>query len=495
MGGTPFSRVKFNARETALSSDEVRAERLMLRELQNVMALGSADENGTPFSCALSALSLASAAGFTMTLADGDAFFYYPTDPGLTVDDSAFQVLRWRAVAALTFATPDATNPRIDLVVAQPASVDADLVSRNILLDPVARTISAQNVFKTTNPAATITVVTGTPGATPAPPAVPAGKVALFEVWVPAAAASSATFSPVQRLFRRAGYPWSIASGLVSGLNPTWDLNVDFSTTASTLTINGIVHKVVIDGEVVSFVRLTSMPVSQDSTANPFGSVTGASDRPYYLYAVGGRHSPQGTFSGGTFSPVAVVESTVAPDLDNYGRPSAPITTPRGGTTQLGAVYVGLGFVVGGGTTRRRACVMDGDMTFMVGSDIGGVLAVTKTGAGIEALGTLGSRPSVSQKVYGRLLLTSAAISSLVLLADRGDGSGAYPNASATLTYASPRVRSAVAAVSAEGNVTFQFNPANPKIWFGGSSLATSDSIGFNAAGYDHRVTRLAAQV
>lgn len=496
MGGTPFSRVKFNARETALTSDQVRAERLASRELQNVLAMDGADENGVPFSCALSALNLVSTAGFTMTLADGDALFYYPTDPGLTVDDSPFEVLRWRSVPALTFATPDATNPRIDLVVAQPGSTDVDLVSRNILVDPVARTIAANNVFKTTNPTATITVVTGTPGATPAPPAVPAGKAALYEVYVPAAAGSSATFSPVQRLWRRAAFPYSIASGLIAGFSLVWDLSVDFSTTSAIMQVNGIVHKVVIDGEVLSFARLLPLPVTQDSTANPFGVAAGASDKPYYVYAVGGRHSPQGTFSSGVFSPVAIVESTVPPDLDSYGRPSSPITPPRGAATQFGAVYIGLGFVVNS-STRRRACIMDGDMTHIIGADFGGILALTKTGTGIEALGTgvLGSKPSVSQRVRGRISLVAAAAGAHVaLLNDRGDGGGAFPNAASVLTYVTPRARTQVAAQLGDAVGDFIFNPFNPKIWIGGSSLATSDSISFVATGYDHRVVRLVAQ-
>jgi len=34
--------------------------------------------------------------------------------------------------------------------------VDSDLESRNVLLDPVARTVAPQNVFKTSDPTATL---------------------------------------------------------------------------------------------------------------------------------------------------------------------------------------------------------------------------------------------------------------------------------------------------------------------------------------------------
>ncbi len=67
MGGVPFSRVKFNAREIALSSDQIRGEALADRELQNVLGWGSADAAGTMFSCLLRPMSLTAVpATFTM---------------------------------------------------------------------------------------------------------------------------------------------------------------------------------------------------------------------------------------------------------------------------------------------------------------------------------------------------------------------------------------------------------------------------------------------
>ncbi len=90
------------------------------------------------------------------------------------------------------------------------------------------------------------------------------------------------------------------------------------------------------------------MGVFADASNNPFGSSAGASDKPYYIFAVGGRHAPQGAFGGGPgFGvPFALVESLTPPNMGT-GKPTSAITTPRGTTTIDGAVYCGLGFVVG----------------------------------------------------------------------------------------------------------------------------------------------------
>lgn len=487
MGGSSFSVEKFNAREIALSSDENRAQKLLSRDVQNVLAMGSADPLGTPFSCMLSVLSLTFTSGFQMQLADGDALFYFPTDPSLTADDSAFEVVRWRSVAPLAFATPDATNARIDLVVATPGMVDADLVSRNILVDAVARTISAQNVNKTTNPSAAISVVTGTPAATPLPPAVPAGKVALYEVLVPAAAPSAATFGPSARLFRRAPFPWSTASAILSGCRLTWDLTVNPATTPSGLTMGGPTSRVIIDGEVIDCSALFDVPVFQDSTANPFGVAAGASDKPYYIYVVGGRHCPQGTAITGGMIPVAVIESTVAPN--NLGQPFSPITTPRGTTTVSGALYIGIGFVRAG-TTLRHACVMGPELTYVVGS--AEAMSLTKTIGGTELLGVPGSKPNVSTRAVVSIGLSAAgATADAALAVDRGDGGGVSPSVGAF----DPK-NATVVVRNGSGGLNFAtgtiiFAPGNASIWQTGNGLAAADVITCNIQAYDHGVVKL----
>lgn len=491
MGGAGFSREKFNAREIALSSDEIRAQQLWSRDLQNLLAMGSADAGGTPFSCALSAIGVASlvfTSGFQMALADGDALFYNPTDPSLTTDDSPMEVLRWRSVAPLSFATPDGANPRIDLVVAQPAMVDGDLTSRNILVDPGARTISAQNVFKSSNPTSTISVVTGTPGASPLPPAVPSGKCALFEVLVPAAAPSAATFGPSPRLFRRAPFPWSSGNAILNGCRLTWDLTVNPATTSSPIVMGGPSSRVVIDGEVIDCSALFGVAVTQDSANNPFASAAPVgNDRPYYIYVVGGRHAPQGTAVTGGMIPVAVVESTVAPN--NLGTPFSAITTPRGTTTQLGAVYIGIGFVRQN-TTFRHACVMGPEMTRIVGS--AEALSLTKAGTGTELVGVPASKPNVSTRAllsFG--LLAASTTASIRLSIDRGDGGGVAPSVGAFDTKNGTCVLKNNSSGLNFGTGLFDFAPGNASIWQEGAGLAAADVVTVNVQAYDHGVVKL----
>lgn len=491
MGGSGISRVKENAREIALSSDADRAEALASRELQNILGFGSADAGGAPFSALLRPLSLtAIAATFTMTMGDGDAFAYLPSDPSLTVDDSPYEIVRWRSIGPLTFANPNGSNPRIDLVVATPAMADADLASRTILLDAVARTIAAQNVFKTTNPSATIAVVTGTAGATPAPPAVPTGAIALAEVYVPAAVSDATSFFVIPRSFRRTHFPWSTASGIMSGGELRWNLNVDASVASSTLTMNGVTHRLLIDGELVEWSTLDAITAIPDTANNPFGSAPG-SDTPYYVYAVGGRHLPQGTKTTLGFSPVAVIESLTPPDLLTYGRPTASLATPRGTAPAAACVYLGIGYVQAG-TTNRKPCIMDDDMVYIVGADSGPVSASFSSGSP-HILGTLPSRPAFSRKVYGLILLAAANANAEVHLhPDRGDGAGPSPTSvgSGALNVA-PVVKSQVANTS-KGNGLVFLNPANGTIWMAGNNVAGGDSVSFVPQAYEHRVCRIA---
>jgi hypothetical protein len=433
-----------------------------------------------------------------MTLAAAQAFFYNPTDGSLTVDDSPYEVVRWPS-QPLTFANPSG-QPRIDLVVATPAMVDADSQPRNVLVDPVARTVTPQNVFKTTNPQATLAVVTGTPGATPLPPATPAGAVALFEVYVPVSAADSTAFGVVPRIFRRAPYPWSTMNGVISGRKLTWDLTADPTTTSSTLsapsTLGASPFEVLIDGEVITSGGPTSTVagiVSQDAgAANPFASAAPATfDKPFYVYAVGGRHCPQGNFTGGAFCPLAFVESTVPPD--RRGKPTSSITTPRGSTTTSdgrGAVLVGIGFVVAN-TTFRRGCIMTDDMVLFGSDPATNKLTVTRTGAAADSLGAPPA-PAISSKVSGLLSYHSATPgSSIVIMPDNGAGavSAAF---SVGTGLASVGPTSTGTAASVDENVVLPASPGQA-LWVMGGVSGDITILYIN--GYAHEVRRVAGIV
>lgn len=386
-----FSEVLQNVREEFLSTDFVRAQQLTQTQALNVLR-DDARTNDTTNAAFLNVSAgarvsgcslvptLSSTSGFAMALSAGQALVDDGSSDDLNLDTSSTKVYRW-AAATVTFGTPDASNPRIDLVVVTGASVNTDVQSRNILLNPTTRQVAPQSVPKTSNPAGVVSVVAGTAAGTPVPPAVPAGSIALFEVLIPAAAGDSSSFEPSRRINRRIEFPLSSYHGILQNCVPQWT-QVDESTTTSAISLpTGIVHKVVIDGEVITFgggntvvgggVVLPLIVRDANATYDPFGAAAPAGyDLPYYIYACGGRHLPQGaqsTQSG--FGPIVLVESLVEPD--STGRPSLNVQTPRGNTV-AGAVLIACGWVVKN-STKRKGVTMAGNWVYPNGSQYGGL--------------------------------------------------------------------------------------------------------------------------
>jgi hypothetical protein len=340
----PFKLVDFTAREEILAGDLVRMQKLGHKALQDELLNAGIDSTGT-FIASFSAVPTVAASGsFNETIGVGEALTFDAS--GVTADDSSLHVLQWPQ-QDLTFANPDPTNPRIDLIVALPAQVDGDVQSRNVLVDPVLRTVNPANVAKTNSPTATLSVVTGTPGATPAPPAVPAGKVAFFEVYVPAAAASSANFVVIPRLFRRAPYPFTGTNGVSPRLAESGIFRgCTISYSGTTPSVSSSNNVVLIDGELIEFG--SGANVVNDSLNDPTAvAAPGGNDKPFYFWLVGGRNLPS---AGGTsnVNPVELIASLTAPDTVT-GRPPTPLGASRGTTSS--ACYIGVGFIRKGTTT------------------------------------------------------------------------------------------------------------------------------------------------
>jgi hypothetical protein len=391
--GTPLSSEIFNAREEMLTSDLNRLQALASREVQDIAGQeNSSDDSraggdmqngvGVPIDAAEILPSVAYPGGFVLTLQYGSG---YLTDFGVgnfgdAANGSPYTVVRW-AQQDLAFTTPDAGLPRIDLVVATPATVPTDSAARFILVDPVARAVAPANVYKTSNPLASVQVIAGTPNAQPTSPAVPAGALALFEVYVPAGAANATLFKLARRLWRRSVGVMATYHGILRNCVPTWNL-ADETAASAELVILGATHvgdaarinRVIIDGEMISFGLLdgsgaTLPTVVSDAGANsPFAAAAPAtSDKVYYLYLCGGRNLPQARrATTGELQPVVLVESLVPPNPD--GRPSDVITTRRG-TTQDGALYIGCGYIVAG-STRRKGCSVQGDWIYPLSGQV-----------------------------------------------------------------------------------------------------------------------------
>jgi hypothetical protein len=379
-----FSIVIENAREEVLSSDLVRMETVsqtqILDQARDEARSDDAADYATDFGStkgnrpgpgATLLPTLVASGAFQMTLGQFQILLDDGvTGSGLNNEVSSYKVFRYGG-GTVTFAAPDPTNPRIDVVVMTDGTVDTDLQSRNILLDPIARTVAAQIVPKRKDPQCTIQVITGTPSGTvyPGPVAPPpgVGQVTLFEVLIPAAALSSAEFATSRQVFRRVENYGSTSHGILQGCWIGYTGGIGFQTP---LPPRGRpVNKVIIDGEIIAFhgggpVFSGPFPLCvEDTLADPFGSAAPATqDRPFYYYACGGRHLQQGrTGSPGgstlTLEPVCVVRSLTPPDAQ--GRPTGNIQTPRGPTI-AGALYIGVGWT-SAGSSSIKACAYSGD--------------------------------------------------------------------------------------------------------------------------------------
>lgn len=495
----------WNAREQLLSADLMRAQFLSSRDDQNWQASWSRSIDatasppahasdllggtGTPISGLNLVPTLTAPSGFGFTVGAGEGFVYNSGLAGLTSDDSPYLVVRWTS-AGVTHATPDSTNPRIDIIIATPAMVPTDSQSRTVLVDPVSRAVTAESLNKTNNPAATLSVVTGTPASSPAVPALPAGALPLFYVYVPPASGSAAAFSSCRASYRRTPYPFSAMSGVVSGMGLLWDLSQGPGGTAG-MFCKGF-HRVLIDGELaefwMDFDSTVTGNVVADTANSPFASAAPAAwYKAYYIYAVGGRHNPMPCYNGGlaqpTLSPVTIVESMTPPTVAT-GKPSANMTVNGKTVIPDGATYIGLGFVVTN-TTFRAPCLMTEDMTYFGTSTLDNLLQLTKAGTGVETLGTPQGYPTISNRARVALSLsTGSAVSSVQLVPDTGGGAASSMFATGGFLGATAITGSSLSDSNIGDAVWTQGEP--PKQWVSGGHAADVVDLVFRA--YNHRV-------
>ena len=422
---------------------------------------------GSPVSGLDVVATFAAATGFHVTIGAGSGHLY--TSVGIHPGESFYREIWWGSTTLL-HSNPDPTNPRIDAITVTPAA------------------------FGT---ASTIAVVTGTAAATPMPPALASGSGVLFYVMVPAAGADATTFRACRGLGRRVGYPWSGMSAIVAGCALSWNYVADPTTTDAGLLVgvadqtgtNIAVNRLLIDGEAIEWVGglQAGFGIVADSTANPFASPASASfDRPYYVYACGGRHNPLPSIDfTGHFNPITVCESTVAPN-PKTGKPTGNLTVNGVTVTPDGAVYLGLGFVVAN-TTLRRGCVMDGEMTYAFNPL--GFLGFTVVASGHNDMGTFtgNCQPAISTK-----MLLSAAFSNSVA---SGSACAVFLNnfpGSSSIAGSGIRGYCPASGSEAFNYVPVSFTPRNgAEIW--AQLNSGGGTIQVYAMGFNHRVKRLIA--
>jgi hypothetical protein len=125
------------------------------------------------------------ASGLTATIPAGYGIYY-----DTTATDEFGLVYRPIVVPVATTQAIDAhhaTNRRYDLISLAPATDDDQSATRNVK-NPSTLVVSSTNVDKRRRLYYTLTYTAGTPAATPADPATPAGHIAIARIRVPAAA-------------------------------------------------------------------------------------------------------------------------------------------------------------------------------------------------------------------------------------------------------------------------------------------------------------------
>jgi hypothetical protein len=324
-----------------------------------------------------------------LTLSTGTVNFTVGAGSGYAVVGAVdFKLFTWASTAKTLTAT--AGSARIDLILANTA----------------------------TEPAI-IEVLNGTASGTPQPPAVPAGKVALFEVFVPSSTSVVEGAYWYRRLNRRLSFPYSQMWGVLHGLNPAWSTAT--ATADASYAISEELNAAVIDGELIQGYGLVG---EFNDSINPPTNTSGSALKPFYIYAVGGFHNPMSAEDTRNYispSPaaLAIVFSTTPPDAAQ-GCASAAMNISslgaRGAISKLGAVYIGVGYTRNAsGTTRKVSVAYDGDWVFgrgecfarVTGNIGGGTLAVGPTPQAVTITIPTAQSPRTATAVFTAVVVDS----------------------------------------------------------------------------------------
>jgi hypothetical protein len=292
---------------------------------------GVASRESTAQNGVLAGLKVSISAGLTLAIANGEAMIY---DSAALAPDSLYRIARVDGTVAglpnprtVTLSAADATNPRIDAITVSPAtgSMAGESIAVQIK-DAITRLVASQTKTVRTRPSATLNVVTGTPGATPAAPATPAGQILLAYAYVPALAVTP-TFISDERTFLT---PSNLKNmhGVGQGCALKWASNTTLTVRAGTLWLQGEPLKNTADATFTWTNRLT--------TETNVGTAAGWR----YVYAYR-KHSVQAAAGS---APFDVIVSLTAPSAD--GTPSAAFTAatannPLGAGLQAECIFLG----------------------------------------------------------------------------------------------------------------------------------------------------------
>jgi hypothetical protein len=348
-----FSTVLINMFEQALSSDVNRIQSLANREFQNILKNAwecSATRNDiltaeAPANPALNSVSdvpniTTNGSSMVFAMTAGQALMLQTP---ISSAEAALGVINW---ADIQFTIPPAagSDNRTDTVYIIPASVATDPQLRNILANPVSRTVVQTTVNKTINPTAVPQYSTGVATPDPIPPAavIPSGALPLIDIYVPAFVTSSDQCFFTRRTWRKTVPPFSGITAIVENMDISWPTqNDEFSGPSSPPFVPPGRHSVLIGGEVITWDQENPFTITEEDSDNPLVDNSAVLfDTPYYIYACGGSGAPYITNSG---CPLVFMYSMTVP----FGsHASANLMGPRGVIPMSSTLYVGIGYLV-----------------------------------------------------------------------------------------------------------------------------------------------------
>jgi hypothetical protein len=267
-------------------------------------------------------------------------------------------------------------------------------------------------------------------------------------------------------------------------------------TAAGNATINllgiGIIHRAVIDGEVISFAG--TIPNAVNDGASPPTAGAAGTDKPFFIYLVGGRHNPLRNTDG---CPFLLIASATGPD--DFGHPVSALTLPASvgsGSALAGALYIGIGFTYSGSTS-KKSCRIAGDWVHAMSG--GTTVGIFKPLGFNEPARTIGS---VFLGVTAQTLATRPSFISLADVVLLGaQTAGAVPNTLSLHLNITPGTIAAPLIVSCNLKVLNELYVRHARIPLrvSGADLLTGDmpaggntySVFIMATAYNMRVPRL----
>jgi hypothetical protein len=213
----------------------------------------------------------------------------------------------------------------------------------------------------------------------------------------------------------------------MSGCIPDWSTAPITNDAVVTLPSATQVNRLIIDGELITYVAVGGYLPRISDSSNPPGSAPSTNDKPVYLYLCGGRHFPVCAANSpgpGSYyaAPLILIESATPPDL--MGHPTADLSTvaPSRSIPKIACLYIGVSFITAN-SSNHKSVYYDGDFVrsqVTPAASPAGPSTFHEAPTSVDSTGsnqpfTLGSTPAPSTIIELTATLQAAAARGVVI--------------------------------------------------------------------------------